>query len=471
MLPLFTLYLSPADYGILAILGLISFVVTSIFSLGITGAAGVCYYSTHGQDCKEQTIWTSFFILAGSTAVIIFCALAFSGEISQFVFQSAQHKPLVSMVLLSAGAAVLTSPLMLYFQFEEKVKLFVVLTFLSSIISIGISCILVIYLEQGVYGMVESTLISGVISLLLFAYFTFSELQIKTSSKVFRELLTLGIPLVPAFAMLFILQHGNKYILQYLTDFSIVGVYNIGFNIGLVMSLLVSALQSAWLPYFMSFTDKREEARILFGRILTYYVFGFGSISLFFYIYAKPVVMILTQPAFYDAYKVIGLSAGASFVSGVFFILLPGVYFAKQVKYITLIQTVSAIVAVILNIIFIRLFGLLGAAIALISGFVVMALCMQFWNHLQKENYLQVEYEWKRIVQFSLVYIIYATSMLWERKLSLSGELFVSIVATLLLPCIIYVLLKPAEKDYLKHVGRTLRSGDFTILRALKWNV
>ena len=80
LLPLFTLYLSPADYGILAILGLISFVVTSIFSLGITGAAGVCYYSTHGQDCKEQTIWTSFFILAGSTAVIIFCALAFSAR-------------------------------------------------------------------------------------------------------------------------------------------------------------------------------------------------------------------------------------------------------------------------------------------------------------------------------------------------------------------------------------------------------
>jgi O-antigen/teichoic acid export membrane protein len=284
------------------------------------------------------------------------------------------------------------------------------------------------------------------------------------SHKLIRELLALGLPLVPAFVMLFVIQHGNKYILQWFSGLNEVGVYNIGFNIGMAMSLLVSALQSAWLPYFMSFADKHDEAGVLFGRILTYYVFIFGSISLLFFIFAKPVIMIMTQPEFYEAYKIVGLSAGASFLSGIFFILLPGIYFAKDVKYVSIIQMIAAVIATGLNFLLIPVFGLLGAGIALMLGFVTMVICIQLWNYRQKNRYIQIAYEWKRIVRFSIIYTFYVTFMLWERHFSLFGELMMSLAATCLLPFFIYALLKSNERMYSQLFCKRLRSGGIYFL-------
>ena len=271
-----------------------------------------------------------------------------------------------------------------------------------------------------------------------------------------RKLLMLGLPLVPSAFMVFVLQHGNKYILQYLSGLDAVGIYNIGFNLGMAMSLLVSALQSSWLPYFMSYADKQDEAGILFGRILTYYIFAFGSISLLFFIFAKPVIMIMTQPEFYEAYKVMGLSACASFVSGIFFILLPGIYFAKDVRYMTVIQIVSTAVAVVLNFAFIHIYGLLGAALALLLGFTTMVAGVIIWNYLQRNRYIQVFYEWKRILQFSIVYVLYGVLMLWERHFSLPGEILVSLTATGLLPFFLYALLQSNERTFIKSFCKRL---------------
>ncbi|PKN80950.1 MAG: hypothetical protein CVU51_14560 [Deltaproteobacteria bacterium HGW-Deltaproteobacteria-1] len=361
------------------------------------------------------------------------------------------------MTLLTAGMTILTSPFTLYLQFEERAKLFVVLTIITTLFSIALSCALVVFFKRGVHGMVESTLVASMIGLFLFSSFTFFRLKIQTSRKMIHKLLMLGLPLAPSFFMVFVLQHGNKYILQYLSGLDAVGIYNIGFNLGMAMSLLVSALQSAWLPYFMSYMDKQEEAGILFGRILTYYVFIFGSVSLLFFIFAKPVIMIMTQPEFYEAYKVMGLSAGASFMSGIFFILLPGVYFAKDVRYVTIIQIVSTAIAVVLNFVFIHLYGLLGAALALLLGFATMVLGLMIWNYLQKHRYVQVLYEWRRILQFGVIYVLYGVLMLLERHFSLPGELLVSLIATCLLPFFIYSLLESNERTYFKSFCKRLR--------------
>jgi O-antigen/teichoic acid export membrane protein len=457
LLPLFTAYLSPADYGIIAILGLISFIAVSLFSLGVNGAVGICYFDENDDVHKQQTIWTTFFILLAGTFLLYACAFLFPHQISQLAFNTKNYADLIVMTLLTAGMTILTSPFTLYLQFEEKAKLFVVLTIVTTLFSIALSCALVIFFKRGVHGMVESTLVASMIGLFLFSSFTFFRLKVQTSRKMIHKLLLLGLPLVPSAFMVFVIQHGNKYILQYLSGLDAVGIYNIGFNLGMAMSLLVSALQSAWLPYFMSYVDKQEEAGILFGRILTYYVFTFGSVSLLFFIFAKPVIMIMTQPEFYEAYKVMGLSAGASFISGIFFILLPGIYFAKDVRYVTIVQIVSTAIAIVFNFVFIHLYGLLGAALALLLGFATMVLGLMVWNYLQKHRYVQVLYEWRRILQFSVIYVLYGVLMLWERHFSLPGELLVSLIATCLLPFFIYSLLKSNERTYFKSFYKRLR--------------
>jgi O-antigen/teichoic acid export membrane protein len=220
------------------------------------------------------------------------------------------------------------------------------------------------------------------------------------------------------------------------------------------MNLIVSGFTSAWMPYFMSFINKWDEARILFGRVLTYYAFSFGGLSLLFYITARPVVMIMTKTAFHDAYKVVGLSATAQFLTGVFSIFLPAIYFAKEVRYVTLIQGTSALLAVGFNLILIPLFGMIGSAVALMLGLLVMSVLQQTWNFKRRRSYLNVQYEWNRILCFSFIYVGFVLIMLLKGNPSLGVELLISGISAAALPIILYALLNQREREMLWTIGK-----------------
>jgi O-antigen/teichoic acid export membrane protein len=196
----------------------------------------------------------------------------------------------------------------------------------------------------------------------------------------------------------------------------------------------------------MSFIDKKDEASSLFGRILTYYVLSFGTLSLLFFIIAKPLVMIMTQPAFHEAYQSVGLVASGQFLLGIYTILLPGIYFAKEIKYQSLIQFFAAGIAVLLNLWLIPPLGILGAAIAVALSSLAMIIFTQLWNLKRRQEYLKVHHEWLRIGSFGLVYLVYVIVLLWERHLSLLGELVFSIATLLPLPLILYALLSSADR-------------------------
>ena len=50
MLPLFTSYLSPTEFGILAMLALLTMVVHPVFSLGLTVAMGASYFENNKRQ-------------------------------------------------------------------------------------------------------------------------------------------------------------------------------------------------------------------------------------------------------------------------------------------------------------------------------------------------------------------------------------------------------------------------------------
>jgi O-antigen/teichoic acid export membrane protein len=460
LLPLFTAYLSPRDYGIIGMLGFMSLIITPVFSLGFGTAIGVCYYDSTDPRKRQQTICTAVGLLALSAGVLAGIALVFQRQISLLVFQSEQEHHLIVLSLLTNGLLILTQPWQVALQFEEKAVALQTLNLLSTLASIGLDVLFIIILRKGVTGWVVSSLLGQAVTLSFFLGYTFPRLKFRFSRTRAKELLQLGIPMVPSFASVFVLMQGNRYLIKRILPgqpgLAAVGLYTLGFNLGLAMSLVVSAFTMAWTPYFMSYIERREEARILFGRIMTYYVLGVGTVSLLFYIAARPVVMVMTKPAFHGAYIIVGPSATAQMLTGVFSLLLPAVYFAKEVKHILIVQLLSALISVGANSWLISRFGLMGAGIGLILGVLCMDILFYFRNRLRRD-YLVVDYQWRRILRFAGVYVAYVLGMLWPRNLSLVQEILFSSTATLLLFSILFLFLEDGEKRALRTLWQRLR--------------
>jgi O-antigen/teichoic acid export membrane protein len=450
LLPLFTAYLTPADYGVLALLALLSFVSQPVFSLGLGAAMGPSYFEGNSTKRKSETVWTAFLILLVSATILSVIAWYFPRELSILFLRTPEYGHLVSLTLMGCAVGILSTPFTQRIQLEERAKAFVAITLITSLIAIALCVITVVILGWGVKGMVISQLIGQSITFLCFFIAGAREIELIYTKPIARELLRLGIPLVPSFAFLFILMQGNRYILQWVEGLDQVGIYSIGFNIGLTMNLAVGALAAAWYPFFMSYIEKQEDAEVLFGRIFTYYIYLFGTLCILFFVGAKLVVSVMTQPAFHDAYKVVGFAASAIFFTGIFTMLLPGMYYTKEVKYVSAVQGVAALFAIGLNVILIKWAGLLGAGIALSLSHLLMAVFQYLWNVHRKDEYIKIKYEWGRLANFLLllIFVIAATFVDRESKLLVElGYIFILISIIVLSG---YFMLRENERMYLK---------------------
>ncbi len=91
LLPLFTAYLSPADYGIIALLAFIPFLARPVFSLGLDTAVGIAYFERPDDAHRSAVIWTAIGVLGASVAVLLATALPGAGAISRVMLRSGEH--------------------------------------------------------------------------------------------------------------------------------------------------------------------------------------------------------------------------------------------------------------------------------------------------------------------------------------------------------------------------------------------
>ena len=209
---------------------------------------------------------------------------------------------------------------------------------------------------------------------------------------------------------------------------------------------MTGGIATAWYPFFMSYMERQSEVMVIFGRIFTYYVFGVGLLTIFFFLAAKPTVYFLTQERFHDAYLVVGYVALANFLQTLFCLFLPGLYFKSEVKYVSLVQGLAALLSLPINYFLIVNMGLIGAGIGLAAGNLLMVTLMYGWNCLNSTKYPMIKYEWGRV--FSFLFLAIVIIIFYEQipATSIAGEILKSILFFLIASCYILFLLNKKEK-------------------------
>jgi len=185
---------------------------------------------------------------------------------------------------------------------------------------------------------------------------------------------------------------------------------------------------------------------------MTYYVIAAGTLTLMFFVWSRPVVGLLAASPYHDAHIVVGYSAAAYFLVGVFSLLLPPLYYAKQVWAVTLIQGVGALAAVFLQAVLIVELGVLGAGIGLTGGFLILCFLLYAWIRTHHKRYLLISYEWHRIFAFGGLVIPGAAIFSLPMKLSVSANVGWSLVASVFTLGIAWKALRSDER-------RTLAAG------------
>ena len=295
-------------------------------------------------------------------------------------------------------------------------------------IGFGIAVLLVCLLNESRYlGRIWSTLLVGFIFSIYFItkISKYSRLCFKTEH--IKYILNYSVPLIPYALSGIILAQFDRIMINNIIDTTSAGLYSLGYNIGMLLLIVIGSTQTALMPDFFKFVDNKEYNRL---DNLVKKVFSIVTIAaLGLILFAKEIVFILVDKKFHQ-----GLSVVPIVIIGYIFFAMFTIYgryigYKKKTLFSSIVALTAGISNIILNAIYIPKYGYIaGAYTTVVSYFIMFMLAWIVTKVILKQIITPLWIIWKpTLIMFCFIAFTY-----FLNTLSLSPILFFSLKLVLL---------------------------------------
>ncbi len=193
------------------------------------------------------------------------------------------------------------------------------------------------------------------------------------------------------------------------------------------MALLTGMFEFAWRPFFLTHA-KDPNAKLLFSRVMTYYLVACAVVFLLLSFFLEHVIRYpilagryILPPEYWSGLPIIPLILLSYVVSGIGTNLNAGIQIEKKTGYLFPTSLAGSVSKVVLTFVLVPPFGIMGAAYATLIGYLVSDVSLYFV--VQRIYYIR--YEFGRIAKLFLsVGAVYAASELLEAGVYLKVLLF-----------------------------------------------
>jgi O-antigen/teichoic acid export membrane protein len=399
LLPLYTSYLSPSDYGILSLLAVTGSLVSILWTSGLRTAMFKHYFVSDELAKRAEVISSALFWIAGTGvgAILLFwlpaaqwATLLLDGP------QGAIYFRIMGWVIFFNGIE--TIPLVVL-RSEKKSLQYALFSLASFVLGAGLSIYLVAFQGMGVLGTRVANLITSALFAGIGLWICRRYLRATFSRQIVVSLLRYGLPLVPAGLASYVLVQADRYFLKVFADLAQTGIYSIGYQCGMIINLIiVQPLQLIWLPTAFEMQGKKD-AKSFFGRVLTYYTVLSGWLALGLSLLGKEVILLMTTARFHAAYGVVPWVSYAYVAYGAYMVVNIGTYLTNRTADAWKIVAVAAGANLALNVLLIPRLGMYGAAVATLVSYVFLAWVAWFVN----QRLYPIRYEWGRLLKVGAI--------------------------------------------------------------------
>jgi O-antigen/teichoic acid export membrane protein len=389
LLPLYTRYLTPADYGAAEVMFAAVVSASIVVRLGMIEALLRFYYRE--DEDPNRVVASSFaalFWVATATALI---ALPFARPISEALLPH----PAADLARISIGGLwVLTmiEYLLTLFRLEERARAFFLTTILNVFAAIGLTVVLVVGHGEGARGLLLGSYASGAVFVVALLFVHRARLSLRFDRALLRRLMRFGLPTMPAELSLYLLNFVDRIILVRSAGLRAAGLYSLAVKFAQGVNVLVRGFQLAWPPLAYSIRND-DEARRTYAAVVTWFVAGCAFVVTGMWLLSRWIVRALAAPEFFGSYKAIGLVATGVTLYALYMVLVVILGRTGRTEF-NFPATAAALVAnVALNLALVPPLGIVGAGLALVASYlVVLALMYVFTQRL-----FPVPYEWGRL--------------------------------------------------------------------------
>ena len=432
MIPVYTHYLSPADYGLIELLDLTLEVIGMIVGFRI-GSAMTRYFHKYEEQVDKEAVFTTALIFAAAFSIVLTIILeALSPSISRMVAGDVEHEKAFQIVFLCLCFQNIYLISETYLIVQKKSFLYSSLSILTLVLSLSLNIVFLVVFELGVYGILFSMLIVKFLNLIIVLLITTKNIKFTFSGSKIIEMLKFGLPLIPASFGLFVIHFSDRFFIQKYCSLDDLGLYSLGYKFGMILSsLIASPIFRIWNTQRFEIV-KKSNAEEYIARIFTYFCLIIVTSGLCICIFSKEVIMLMAPEKYLGAAKIIPIIT----LSYVFFafsgFLTLGYMVSYRTKYLAYVQSFVACLSIILNLAMISQWGVMGAAFSTLCTF----FCLALMNFVISQRLYQIPFEYTRVsVLFTLAFGYFCFSLAITSTLffalALKASLMVLFLSTL----------------------------------------
>lgn len=364
VLPVYTRYLSPGDFGIVVLFIMFGNLLVGFLSVSLHFASyryyfeyKECFYKFKILNSTNMVFLLLIFFLSGGMIYLL------SGWLSSTFFDRLLTKRLIQLSFLSGCLEYLSVYMKTLLTTQVRAIPFTVINISSILVNTFFSLFFIYQYSLTYMARINAILISQGLVVLCLIFITRNMFCSKFSLESLKKSLKLTYPIIPN-QMLGIIQGSfDKTMLNKYTGISSVGLYSFGERFSLVLKAIMDSVSKVWNVYFLekAYENTEESKKAIVNRFYEL-AFLFMTVGLCLIYFSEEMIKMLTTKEFYPSMYIVPVYVYFYLFAIVGTLTMSQISYSKKMIYILPATTVNVVINVILNILFIPKFGAVGAA-------------------------------------------------------------------------------------------------------------
>jgi O-antigen/teichoic acid export membrane protein len=389
LLPLYTRYLTPSDYGAVEVL--VTAVITASIVIRFGMIEAILRFAYLDEVERSAVVGTGFAALAWAATIAAAIGLAFAGPISNVLLGHTDAE-LGRIAIGGLWGLTLWEYVLALLRIEERARAYLAITMANVLVTIPLTVWLVVLERDGARGLLIATYVTIAPFIAYRLWEERARLRLIPDRTLLRRMVRFGFPTMPAEVSVYSLNFIDRLILARSAGLAAAGLYALAVRFAQGMNVIARAFQLAWPPIAYSIADD-EEARGAYALVFTWFTAVCAFFVAGFWLDGRWAVRLLAAPDFFGAHRALPLLA-----TGI------GLYALYLVQVIILGRTgrtelsfaatgAGMVVNVGLNVALVPSLDVVGAGLALVGSYLVVGAI----TYGVTQRVFAVPYEWRRL--------------------------------------------------------------------------
>ena len=300
LLPVYTRWLTPADYGTLELVDLVTNLLTTLIAMRL--GDGLFYFHARATDQTQKNHIVSTLLIGSAILGALSALLAGSlaGLFSLAVFGSPRYSGYFQIALTTIAFSVPADIAFCYLRVMNKARLYLIASVARLLLAVTLNCGLLIIRHLGVAAILWSSLITAAITFVALSIYCLSKTGISFNYAIFVRQVKYSAPLVISAFSLFFIHYGDRFFLERYATLADVGIYSLAYKFGMLISYLEVGFSTYWNAQ-MHQVALRSDGRKTIADVCLYLTFANVLAAVIIALFIRPVLAIFVGSGFRSA--------------------------------------------------------------------------------------------------------------------------------------------------------------------------